>query len=186
MNRYTKGKNYFLDGAIRMSFELRLSSRHWSCEPTERVDAATGLPVQERPHLPMTPAEQSAVKALLDEAAGQPIEQAQGIVHLGDGGDFHVACGGQQAGYIEEFTLHVERDLTPSLTGFLISLLDAGNLILTSQRNGMAISLHESNFEDAPAAMQPRAICQNPEELREMLQNGARQDKPSSDQAIHL
>ncbi|UUO07386.1 hypothetical protein M4951_03525 [Blastopirellula sp. J2-11] len=168
-----------------MSLELRLSSRHWSCEPMERVDATTGLPVLERPHLPMTPAEQTAVKALLDEAAGQPIEQAKGVVHLSDGGDFQVACGGQQSGYVEEFTLHVERDLTPNLTGFIISLLDAGNLIITSLRDGTAISLRASNFEDAPETMQPRAICQNSEELREMLQNGVRQDKQMQGRAIH-
>lgn len=169
-----------------MSLELSLWSRHWSCEVIERIDAATGLPVTERPHLPMTPAEQSAVKMLLDEAAGQPIEQAQGIVHLADGGDFQVACGGQPYGYLKEFTLRVERDLTPHLLGFLICVLDAGNLILTSPSDGTAISLKVSNFEDAPEEMQARAICHSPEELKEMLLNGVGQENRLPDRVVRL
>ncbi|PQO36552.1 hypothetical protein [Blastopirellula marina] len=161
-----------------MSLELRLSSRHWSCDPIERFDDQTGLPIQERPHLPMTPAEQSAVKALLDDAAGEPIETAGGVVRLSDGGDFQVACAGEKPRYVEEFTLRVDRELTPNLLDFVISLLDAGNLILlTSPPDQAAISLKEANFDDAPETMQPRAICHSREELKEILQNGVSADQ---------
>ncbi|MFI4875623.1 MAG: hypothetical protein ACIALR_09810 [Blastopirellula sp. JB062] len=162
-----------------MSLELQLSSRHWSCDHVERLDPTTGQSVLVRPHLPMTPAEQSAVKELLDEAAGEPIEQCSGPVHLGDGGDFQVECGGRQSGYIETFTLRVNRELTPNLLGFVISLLDAGNLILVSKRDGAAISLKEANFDDAPVEMQPRIICHSADELRDVLQNGVPADHRS-------
>ncbi|MCC9605952.1 hypothetical protein LOC68_20330 [Blastopirellula sp. JC732] len=169
-----------------MSLELRLSSRHWSCDPIETVDAATGKMVMERPHLPMTPSEQSAVKALLDEAAGQSIEEARGFVHLKDGGDFQVTCENYQPQYVEEFTLRVEHGLTPDLLDFLISILDAGNLILTSQRDGSSISLKEANFDDAPETVKPRAVCHSRDELKAILEHGIRDDQRLATKSVEI
>ncbi|TWT39145.1 hypothetical protein [Blastopirellula retiformator] len=169
-----------------MSLELRLSSRHWSCDPIERIDPATGQLVMERPHLPMTPSEQTAVKALLDEAAGQPIEGARGFLRLTDGANIQVTCDNYQPQYVEEFKIHVEHELTPALLDFLISILDAGNLILTSERDGSSVSLREANFEDAPETVQPRAVCHSRDELKEILLHGIRDDQRLTNKTLEI
>lgn len=153
-----------------MSFDLFYMSSHWGREEVEQKNQWTGETQKVRPSLPMTPDEEAAVQALLEQAKSMgPDDHGCYIVEFQDGGGAEVFASNLSGG----FMVAVRGGFTTEFLDFLYRLLKVGKLLMCpAMEDAVTIGASESCFNEAPDDIPTRVACHSAEELGVLLTKG--------------